>query len=121
MSHWVEYFCQGMADSFAKVRKQAERQKPQPDQTKLLRELDTRQKRKLEIFKDSRYLTTREVAEHLGVSTRTALTYVMVGWKVVLWSKKGSLNPEGMSWLNAGLSCFEFSFLFLLTLQVINI
>jgi len=79
VSHWVEYFCQGMADSFAKVRNQAETQKPQPDQTKLLRELDARQRRALELFKDSRYLTTREIAEHLGVSTRTALN-LCNGW-----------------------------------------
>jgi Fic family protein len=73
VSHWVEYFCHGMADSFSKVRIQADKLKSKPDQTKLLRELDARQKRVLELFKESRYLTTREIAEHLGVSARTAL------------------------------------------------
>jgi len=73
ISHWVEYFCQGMADSFTKVRHQADKLKSQPDQSKLLRELDTRQKRVLALFKESRYLTTREIAEHLGVSGRTSL------------------------------------------------
>jgi Fic family protein len=73
ISHWVEYFCHGMADSFYKVRKQADKLKSKPDQTKQLRELDARKKRVLVLFKESRYLTTREMAGHLGVSARTAL------------------------------------------------
>ena len=74
ISHWVEYFCQGMADAFASVRIQAEKLQTKPDQTALLRELDMRQKRILNAFRESRYLTTKEIAEYLGVTPRTALT-----------------------------------------------
>ena len=73
ISNWVEYFCQGMADSFAKVRVQAQKLKEKPDQTSLLRELNMRQKRILNSFRESRFLTTKEIAEYLGVSPRTAL------------------------------------------------
>ncbi len=74
ISNWVEYFCQGMADAFANVRLQAEKLKSKPDQTSLLRELDMRQKRILNAFRENRYLTTKEIAEYLGVTPRTALT-----------------------------------------------
>ncbi len=73
VSQWIEYFCQGMADSFVSVRVQAEKFKVRPDHTKLLRELDAKQKRILDFFRESRFLTTREIAEHLGVTPRTAL------------------------------------------------
>lgn len=73
ISSWIEYFCQGMADSFANVRLQAEKFKERPDQSKLLRELDMRQKRILAAFRESKFLSTREVSEYLGVSARTAL------------------------------------------------
>ncbi|MDC0088090.1 Fic family protein [Akkermansiaceae bacterium] len=74
ISNWVQYFCQGIAESFADVRVQVEKLKSKPDQTSLLRELDIRQKRILNAFRESRFLTTKEIAEYLGVSARTALT-----------------------------------------------
>lgn len=79
ISDWVEYFSQGMADSFASVRMQAEKLKSKPDQSKLLRELDNRQKRILEAFRESRFLTTKEIADYLGVSSRTGLN-LCNGW-----------------------------------------
>jgi len=75
ISAWVEYFTQGMADSFASVRQQAEGFRQKPDQSKLLRELDTRQKSILNAFRESRYLTTQQMATHLGITPRTALNY----------------------------------------------
>lgn len=74
ISNWVQYFCQGMADAFANVRVQAEKLKEKPDQSSLLRELDIRQKRILHAFRKSRFLKTKEIADYLGVSARTALT-----------------------------------------------
>lgn len=89
ISNWVQYFCQGMADSFADVRVQAEKLKSKPDQTSLLRELDTRQKRILHAFRESRFLTTKEIAEYLGVSPRTALTLCNT------WVKSDFLTQQG--------------------------
>ena len=72
---WVMYFCAGMADSFAKTRlKATEASKSmKKDQSPLLRELDQRQKQALSLFKKSKYITTREIADVLDVHTRTAL------------------------------------------------
>ncbi|PCJ43665.1 MAG: cell filamentation protein Fic [SAR86 cluster bacterium] len=72
---WVMYFCEGMADSFANVRlKATEASKGMKrDQSPLLRELDQRQKQVLSLFEKSKYITTREIADLLGVHTRTAL------------------------------------------------
>lgn len=89
ISNWVQYFCQGMADSFANVRVQAEKLKSRPDQTSLLRELDARQKRILNAFRESRFLTTKEIAEYLGVSSRTALTLCNA------WVKNDFLIQQG--------------------------
>lgn len=89
ISNWVEYFCQGMADSFASVRMQAERIRTRPDQSKLLRELDTRQKGVLAAFRESRFLTTKEISVHLGVSSRTALNLCNA------WVESGFILKEG--------------------------
>ena len=72
---WAMYFCEGMADSFANVRLIAtEASKDmKADQSSLLRELDQRQKQVLSLFEKSKYLTTREIADLLGIHTRTAL------------------------------------------------
>ena len=75
ITKWIAYFCAGMADSFATVRiKATEAAKGQTiDHSHLLRELDQRQKRVLELFKKSRFITTREIATLLGIHPRTAL------------------------------------------------
>ncbi|MEE4378422.1 MAG: Fic family protein [Candidatus Competibacteraceae bacterium] len=72
---WVAYFCAGMADAFAKVRmKAAEAEKTHTqDHSHLLRELDPRQKQVLVLFQESRFVTTRQIAELLGIHTRSAL------------------------------------------------
>ena len=75
ISGWVDYFCAGMADAFAKVRlKATEAAKMHPqDQPRLFRELDPRQKQVLALFRDSRFITTRQIAELLGIHPRSAL------------------------------------------------
>jgi len=89
ISNWVQYFCQGMADSFANVRVQAERLKTKPDHTSLLRELDSKQKHILNAFRESRFLTTKEIADYLGVSARTALNLCNA------WIESGYILPHG--------------------------
>jgi Fic family protein len=72
---WVTYFCEGMADAFATVRlKATEASKDiKIDHSALLRELDQRQKQVLSLFATSKYITTREIADLLGIHPRTAL------------------------------------------------
>ena len=75
ITEWCMYFCAGMADSFAKVRITATRASEgmKIDHSSLLRELDQRQKIVLSLFEKRKYVTTREVADLLGVHIRTAL------------------------------------------------
>lgn len=72
---WVMYFCEGMADAFAHVRQiaTAAAREVTTDHSALLRELDQRQQQLLSLFGRSRYITTREIAELLGIHIRTAL------------------------------------------------
>ncbi|MCZ6805033.1 MAG: Fic family protein [Proteobacteria bacterium] len=75
ITDWITYFCQGMADAFANVRLKASEAAKQTktDHSMLLRELDQRQKQVLSLFAKNKYITTREIADLLGVHSRTAL------------------------------------------------
>ncbi len=70
---FLEYFCLGVADSFAKVRLKAQQaaQKGNIDQSSLLRNLTARQRKALTLFSHSRTITTIELAEQLKLSLRT--------------------------------------------------
>lgn len=74
ITKWVDYFLEGMASSFEKVRDQARREatKGGRDQSKLLRNLDARQRRALELFRDSSEITAKDVAGLFGFKERTA-------------------------------------------------
>ncbi len=64
-----------MADAFANVRvktSEAARQE-KTDHSALLRELDQRQNQVLSLFGKSKFITTRDIAELLGLHPRTAL------------------------------------------------
>lgn len=75
LSVWVEYFCLGMADAFATVRAKAtEAAKTQGvDREQTLRKLDARQRQVLMLFEIDAYVTTKQIADHLGIHRRTAL------------------------------------------------
>ncbi len=75
ITEWVNYFCEGMANAFANVRLKATEaaKEVKTDHSALLRELDQRQKQVLSLFGKSRYITTREIADLLGIHIRTAL------------------------------------------------
>ncbi len=70
---FIDYFCRGMADAFTKVRIQAEKASARGagDLAPLLRQLDPRQRRLLELFRGRGSATTSEIAAHLGISPRT--------------------------------------------------
>jgi len=77
ITQWVAYFCNGMAEAFAKVRLKAtevsQSQEVAIDHNHLLRELDHRQKQVLELFRSSRFISTKEIATLLKINPRTAL------------------------------------------------
>jgi len=74
ITQWVAYFIAGMATSFEKVRDQAlgEARKGGKDQSKLLRNLDAKQRQALTLFQSSREITAKDVGELFGYKPRTA-------------------------------------------------
>lgn len=70
---FVEYFCRGMADAFLAVRTQAAEAAARGarDATPVLRRLDPRQRRLLELFRARGVVASAEIAEHLRLSPRT--------------------------------------------------
>lgn len=70
---FLDYFCRSMADAFSAVRMQAARAvaRDARDASPLLRQLDPRQRRVLELYRDQGAATTAEIAAHLGLSPRT--------------------------------------------------
>jgi len=74
ITKWVAYFIEGMATSFEKVRDQAlrEAERGRKDQSKVLRNLDAKQRRVLTLFQQSRVITAKDVAELFGYRPRTA-------------------------------------------------
>ncbi len=74
ITRWVAYFIEGMAASFEKVRTQAVREAERggKDRSKLLRNLDSRQRRALTLFETSIEITGRDVAGLFGYKPRNA-------------------------------------------------
>ena len=74
ITRWIAYFIDGMATSFEKVRDQAlrEAEKGGKDQSKLLRNLDGKQRGALTLFQKSREITAKDVAGLFGYKPRTA-------------------------------------------------
>jgi Fic family protein len=74
ITKWVEYFCEGMADSFERVRHRAEEAAGTgaPDHSVALRRLDPRQRKALELFRDSNTITSHHVESLFGISQRAA-------------------------------------------------
>jgi Fic family protein len=70
---FVSYFCAGMADAFTSVRSAATRaeQRTAVDRSALLRELDPRQRRLVELFRKQGSATSVEMAAYLAMSPRT--------------------------------------------------
>jgi Fic family protein len=69
---WVEYFCEGVAESFENVRKRAQDAAGAVDVSPWLRRLDPRQRKVLELFRESQTITSRDVASLFGISQRMA-------------------------------------------------
>lgn len=74
ITKWVAYFIEGMATSFEKVQIQARREAEAggKDQSRLLRNLDARQRKALTLFRDSREVTAKEIGELFGFKSRNA-------------------------------------------------
>jgi len=78
---WVTYFIEGMATSFEKVRDQAKQEAGagSRDQSRLLRNLDVKQRKVLVLFEESREVSAKDIAKVFGFQPRTA-TAVCQRW-----------------------------------------
>jgi Fic family protein len=74
ITSWVEYFCTGMASSFKAVesRVKEESRSGTPEQTKLLKSLDARQRKALSLFKESDKIAASQIGMLFGLQPRTA-------------------------------------------------
>jgi Fic family protein len=93
VSQFVEYFCQGMADSFAKVAARAEKlgEDDAPGASAKLRELRPIQRQALGLFAKNRVITAVELAGYLGLSPRQGRELCLK------WVKDGFLAVENPS------------------------
>jgi len=90
ITKWVEYFCKGMMRAFDSVRKNIENQvndTETQDKSKLLYELDTRQKRTLELFIKQKVIKAADIGLILGISTRAANNICNI------WVEQGFIIP----------------------------
>jgi len=74
ITKWVEYFVDGMAVSFENVLKRMNEAKEQnsPDQSALIRKLDPKQRKVLELFQEFEVITSRQIGELFGFKPRTS-------------------------------------------------
>jgi len=88
ITKWIAYFIEGTATSFEKVRDQAlrEAEKGGKDQSGLLRDLDSKQRRALSLFQSSREIAAKDVASLFGYKPRTAALLCQ------RWVQKGFLE-----------------------------
>jgi Fic family protein len=81
ITKWIEYFIEGMAVSFENILKRMNEASLQglPDQSALLRKLDPRQRKALEIFQEFEIITSRQIGEIFGFKPRTS-TAICASW-----------------------------------------
>ena len=89
ITKWIEYFIAGMTLAFKSVYKKAKDNEVSKDETKILRELDSKQRQILNLFETQKYVTSKEIAEFFKFSPRTARALVLE------WSEAGFLIAEG--------------------------
>jgi Fic family protein len=80
ISPFLEYFTEGMAIAFQRVREKAvnykEAEITPAYQTEKLRELRPQQRQLLSLFHKSREVNLQEIADHLGINVRSANVFI---------------------------------------------
>jgi Fic family protein len=74
ITRWIEYFIEGMAVSFERVVKRMEESQNQglPDHSNVMRHLDPRQRKVLELFQTNENITSKQIGELFGFKPRTS-------------------------------------------------
>ncbi len=112
ITKWVAYFCEGMANSFESVRRRAQEAAGSGanDQSSVLRRLDPRQRKAIELFRDSDIITSSDVEKLFGISQRASRNllsaWVSNGFVVVAdparKTRRYGLNSEFIALLRSG-------------------
>lgn len=96
ITKWIEYFVEGMAIAFENVlnRMSQLNNEPVSDQADLLRKIDPKQRKALELFREFEVVTSSQIAELFGFKPRTSSKlcsdWVAQGFfSIVNFSKKG--------------------------------
>lgn len=96
ITKWVDYFCAGMAESFEKVKRRAQEAAGSGarDLSPELRRLDPRQRKALDLFRESTTITSRDIEGLFGISQRAArnllAAWVDAGFIVIADASKKS-------------------------------
>ena len=74
ITDWIEYFCEGMACAFENVIKQmtSAQKLGEKDHSELLRTLEPKQRKVLELFQAHEWITTNEINDLFGFKQRTS-------------------------------------------------
>lgn len=74
ITKWIEYFVEGMAGSFENVLKRMVEANASgsPDQSTLIKKLDPRQRKALELFQEFDIVTSRQIGNLFGFKPRTS-------------------------------------------------
>lgn len=88
IASWIEYFSAGMAEAFESVQRNAsaEARSGRRDKSHELRQLDSRQRRVLDLFRNAEWITSAQVARGLRLTPRTARHLCL------LWVAEGFLT-----------------------------
>lgn len=88
ITKWVDYFCEGVAESFESVRRRAQdaARMGATDSSQALRRLDPRQRKVLGLFRDTELITSRDVEKLFAISQRTARNLLAA------WTQSGFLT-----------------------------
>jgi Fic family protein len=76
ITDWIEYFTEGMAFAFEKVIAQmtTSNNKGEKDHSELMRSLDPKQRKTLELFRNYEIVTSRQIGDLFGFQPRTNAT-----------------------------------------------
>ena len=92
ITKWIEYFIKGVKESFENVYQKAKSESGTKDLTPILRELDVRQRKVLQLFETQKTITSNDIAEFFNFAPRTARKlaqdWVEVGFLIMVDASK---------------------------------
>ncbi len=72
ITKWIEYFIQGVKESFETVYNKAKKETGNKDLSPILRELDVKQRKILQLFEVQKTITSNDIAQYFNFAPRTA-------------------------------------------------